>query len=809
MATHSPRDFVRVNDLLLHARLEDGTRWPSPQDPQPQPVLLSVSLVHDTRRAAEVDCVKDNIDYDALSTLLLSKYSQSIAILPSLEALIDRIAETCFEATPAEELHIVAKKTKGAVDSAVGIESLRFKDGRSLSEDRYFIEGLQCSTIIGPQPLERKATLGLEATQFPGIGAFHTQCIDSVTVRAQKPNALIHAEAPEIEISQSLADYRQESESSVIDAETKSLLSPYSPHATLSGLLRQVAPELYTRSQVTHTVALGLGSNLGERFANIELALRLLETPDVLDPQTIPNLVDNPQISITDTSFMYETAPMYVADRPKFINCASLIETNLEPESLLAVLKKIEQAVGRVPSTLNGPKAVDLDILTYDSGVIDTKPAQAKGDLSNLEGHFILHPRIAEREFVLRPLADMIPDYKLPTSTKSIARLLKELEASSREDAAHMYKVIPFPRYAGSDTEPPTSSSSDGVKLPAVPATERSWKYPSTYSPGSKLGRSKTYIMAILNATPDSFSDGDTHNTPEAALKYAMSSVQAGMDILDIKGYSAKPNAPFVSPQEEIDRVLPAIRAVRSVNAGAADGNADDFENLRNALVSIDTFRPDVAEVAIRAGANCINDVYAFVGQEYPVKESSAEHFLRMRKLARNLAVPVVLVHSAGDSGNKKDYSDYDYAHDHKVLEGIRVELGEKVEAAVRGKGGLRRWMVIVDPGVAFSKSWEEDLAILRNYANIVSEYRGRRERNPLAGYPLLIGTSRKGVLGHVLEQPDRDGAHPGRQTTPGERDWATAAAVSSAVLQGAIAVRAHNVQGIAEVFRVADALWK
>lgn len=192
MATHSPRDFVRVNDLLLHARMEDGTRWPSPQDPQPQPVLLSVSLVHDTTRATEVDYVKDNIDYDALSTLLLSKYSQSIAILPSLEALIDRIAETCFEATPAEELHIVAKKTKGAVDSAVGIEQGRsflvrgqvfHRRPAVLNHHRAATIGKEGETVRPFPDIDVQATLGLEATQFPGIGAFHTQCTwSSLTV---------------------------------------------------------------------------------------------------------------------------------------------------------------------------------------------------------------------------------------------------------------------------------------------------------------------------------------------------------------------------------------------------------------------------------------------------------------------------------------------------------------------------------------------------------------------------------------------------------------------------------------------------
>lgn len=851
MSRQNLRDFVRVNDLLLHLPLQDGSRWPSPRDPQPQPVLLSVSVLHDTSKAAQDDDIKSTIDYDSLSTLLMSKYNQSSVALPSLEALLDGVAESCFEASHAQELYLLAKKTKAVLHAeAVGIERSRSKDSHFICSDRYFIEGLQCSTTIGINLCEREVKQAvhfhlsmsrspsdsrpvnfrqlthqihqaIEDSSFFTLEALAShvartvlqscqQNIDRVTVRGQKPNALLYAKSSEVEISRTLADFQQEINSISVDREETSVLSFQTPDTKLSGLLEQVAPDLFATRPGMYTVAIALGSNLGDRFANIELALRLLETSDIFDPQTIPNLVDDPQISIIDTSFMYETAPMYVTDQPDFINCACLIETNIRPESLLAVLKWIEKAVGRVPSIRNGPRAVDLDILTYGSEIIDTRPTEARGDLSNLDGQLVVpHPRIAEREFVLRPLADMIPDYILPESGKSVGRMLDELEASEHEDASAMYRVIPFPKYPISESRPATPSSPGGFRLPAVPATAKYWKYPCKHRKTTNRGHTKTYIMATLNVTPDSFSDGSKHNTLDAALKYTTSSVQAGMDILDIGGYSTRPGAAYISPQEETDRVVPVIHAMRTLRAEDIDGNAVDIQHLRNALISVDTFRPDVAEAAVRAGANCINDVYAFAGPEYPLNRSSAEHFLEMRKVARSLAVPVILMHSRGDAGTNKDYSNYDDAHDDKVLEGIRVELGERVRAAVRGPRGLRRWLVIVDPGVGFSKPVEGNLAVLREGGKIVSEYRGRRGRNPLAGYPQLIGTSRKSFLGKVLERPDAEGTYRGRSTTPVQRGWATAAAVSSAVQQGATVVRVHDVLELGDVVRVADALWK
>ena len=365
----------------------------------------------------------------------------------------------------------------------------------------------------------------------------------------------------------------------------------------------------------------------------------------------------------------------------------------------------------------------------------------------------------------------------MPTFERPIKQLLDDVMDTPTPGFAPMRRVVPFPQY-------PFSNPSSGTEGSA-PLTAAYWTLTSS---GESAG--KTYIMATLNATPDSFSDGSRNNELPDALEYTSQSIAAGADIIDVGGYSTRPHAKHVEADEEIRRVVPVINDIRSM------GNSP--------LISIDTFRPKVAEAAVLAGANCINDVYGLTGPEYPLTEAGAQHFLNMRKIARDLAVPVILMHSRGEASENKDYGYYTRAGKGKgqgVVEGVRVELGEKVDAAVRGRGGLRRWLVIVDPGIGFSKTTEGNLALLKRASSLTS----REDDNILAGFPQLIGASKKAFLGRILS--NRVDSYPGRATTPGERGWATAAAVSCAVQQRVAVVRVHDVPEMGDVVRVADSL--
>jgi dihydroneopterin aldolase/2-amino-4-hydroxy-6-hydroxymethyldihydropteridine diphosphokinase/dihydropteroate synthase len=223
--------------------------------------------------------------------------------------------------------------------------------------------------------------------------------------------------------------------------------------------------------------------------------------------------------------------------------------------------------------------------------------------------------------------------------------------------------------------------------------------------------------MATLNVTPDSFSDGSEHDTLPTASAYAKESVSSGADIIDIGGYSTRPGAAAVDTDEERRRVLPVVQAIRSIS---------DIECSRVPL-SIDTFRWEVAEAALEGGANAINDVYAFTGPRsgWANDEEALENMNKMKTLAQQYCTPVILMHSRADAGKDKDYSAYAYAEKTgtpAIVEGVRVELGEKVEYIMRGKGGVRRWLVIADPGIGFSKTVEDNLKLLRYGARVVDD---------------------------------------------------------------------------------------
>ncbi|KAG6811799.1 hypothetical protein H0H92_005815 [Tricholoma furcatifolium] len=522
------------------------------------------------------------------------------------------------------------------------------------------------------------------------------------------------------------------------------------------------------------TVALALGSNLGDRFYNIELALRLLEVPKA-------------NLSIEDLQQCGAGA------------YAAVIETNIPPVILLRLLKNIESTVGRVPSVRNGPRALDLDIILYGTEAIDTRSPNERDPFENLTGHLVVpHPRLAEREFVLRPLNDMIPSFVHPSLQRSVEQLLHSLI----EEDPSMRRVVPFPRYPI-----PKDHTWLYPNLPVIPPTLTHWTYPIAERKTLKSSaKRKTHLMSTLNATPDSFSDGATHNTLETAMAYARESVDAGASIIDIGGYSTKPGAAFVSTEEETNRIVPIVAAIRSLGNDASELD----RHLREILISIDTFRWDVAQASIKAGANCINDVYAFTGREdvWPLADPAAvqhaeDSMAGMKRIAREYAVPVVLMHSRGDAGQNKDYDQYGTSPG-AVIRGVQEELGEKVERVIKGRGGMRRWMVIIDPGVGFSKSVEGNLEVLRDGASIVADVEINGKRNPLRGYAQLVGTSRKSFLGAILAQGER-----GRETKPKERVWATATGVVCAVQQGALVVRVHDTKQMADAVAIADELWR
>lgn len=265
----------------------------------------------------------------------------------------------------------------------------------------------------------------------------------------------------------------------------------------------------------------------------------------------------------------------------------------------------------------------------------------------------------------------------------------------------------------------------------------------------------RTYVMGVINLTPDSFSDGGRFDRPAAALRQARAMVRQGANLLDLGGQSTRPGAGEISAEQELERVLPALELIRSacVEAGGP-------------RLSIDTFRAPVAAAALAAGAHWINDVSG--GRRDPEILSVVAEF----------GCPYVLMHSRGDSRSMDGLATYA-----DVVAEVREELLRASEAAL--STGVRPDQLIWDPGLGFAKTTEHNLALLRGLADL------RRE-----GFPLLVGPSRKRFIGAVLNEP-----------RPRARLWGTAAVCAQAITQGADVLRVHDVAPIVQTARMVDAI--
>jgi dihydropteroate synthase len=265
----------------------------------------------------------------------------------------------------------------------------------------------------------------------------------------------------------------------------------------------------------------------------------------------------------------------------------------------------------------------------------------------------------------------------------------------------------------------------------------------------------RTLVMGVLNVTPDSFSDAGKFLDPRNAIEYALEMERGGADLLDIGGESTRPGAEETPADTELARILPVL------------------EGLRGALkipIAVDTRKSQVAEAAISAGAQIINDV------------SGLRNDPGMAEVARRRGVPLILMHMRGEprTMQKKPFA-RDVMKD--VMQGLRASI-----EAARG-AGVRKSQIVVDPGIGFGKSLEQNYELLRKLRELAK-----------LGYPLLVGTSRKGFLGATL-------ARKGKSAPPEERLWATAATVTASILGGAHMVRVHDVSEMVQVARVADCL--
>lgn len=261
----------------------------------------------------------------------------------------------------------------------------------------------------------------------------------------------------------------------------------------------------------------------------------------------------------------------------------------------------------------------------------------------------------------------------------------------------------------------------------------------------------KTYIMGVLNVTPDSFSDGGLFLDAAAAIRQAIRMVEYGADIIDIGGESTRPGSDAVTVEEELRRTLPVIRAI-----------AKEIP----VPVSIDTYKAEVAKKALDAGASMVNDI------------SGLRFDPEMSGVVSEYGVPVVVMHIRG---TPKDMQE------NPVYEALIPEISDYLRGSIRlaMDAGISGNMIIMDPGIGFGKTFEHNLEILHDLYEFT-----------LLEKPLLVGVSRKAFIGKVLGN-----------ASPEQRLEGTAAAVAISIMNGANIVRVHDVREMVSVARVADAV--
>lgn len=461
-------------------------------------------------------------------------------------------------------------------------------------------------------------------------------------------------------------------------------------------------------------VFIAVGSNIGDRVGHIRNAIHLLEASGC---------------KLISTSRLYESEPMYVTDQDLFMNGVIEMSTALAPLDLLRVLKKTETEVGRVKTFRNGPRVIDLDLILYGDEVVKIG---TRGDAADADGVAWLevpHASVMEREFVLRPLADIAPELHHPALGGSVGQLLAGVAPGG------LAPIIPFPAPARVLRLAP-------IGAVATPA-----------------------IMAIFNATPDSFSDGHEsriETTSALAGVQALMTLATPPTIVDIGGMSTRPGSLPCTEDEELARVVPLVQAIR----------ISDESPASTLPLSIDTYRASVAAAAIDAGASCINDVRG--GAEPGMLEAMVK-----------AGCPVILMHSRGDSVSMTTADEQVYPEG--VVAGVRSELAKRVRAALAA--GVKKWDIVLDPGLGFAKNQAQNLQLLKHIGELAT--------GELAGYPVLVGASRKGFVGKIT----------GR-TVAAERGYGDAAVNAFCVQSGCVDVlRVHDAQAAADSVAMATAI--
>jgi dihydropteroate synthase len=394
------------------------------------------------------------------------------------------------------------------------------------------------------------------------------------------------------------------------------------------------------------------------------------------------------------------TKPYGITDQPDFANSAIKVETELEPLELLDFIKSIEAELGRVENKRWRERLIDIDIIFYDDLAVD---------IPNVDKELIISKDPMKHNLLT------IPHKDYQNRTFVLEPLL--------------------------EIEPELVDPTTGVKLIQ---TYRSLV--NCYA--SILDSQSTLIMGILNVTPDSFSDGGKNSSLDFVVENYKQMVADGADIVDIGGESTRPKAVAVGLQEEIDRVMHVIQGVRSFD--------------QKTILSIDTYKPEVAELALQNGVDIVNDI---TGLTNP----------KMLNVIVKYNCPVVIMHKKGDPATMQDSPYYD-----DVVQEVYDFFVQQIE--VCKEAGIEK--IILDAGIGFGKRLQDNLDLIKNLEKFME-----------LGYPILFGSSRKGMYRELFDL-DID-----------NREEVTMATTAFVIQKKAKIVRVHNVRGNKRLAKMVDVL--
>ncbi|SCW03092.1 LAFE_0G02762g1_1 [Lachancea fermentati] len=574
----------------------------------------------------------------------------------------------------------------------------------------------------------------------------------AITVKVLKLNAITSTDGVGVSCTKSAVDFVK-----------KQPIGKTGGHSSMRGFDLPVDSQAVKITK-SNTAIVAFGSNVGDRFENIKSAI------DILDA--------HPSVTVMAVSSIFESEPMYFKNQSLFLNGCLKIQTNLNPEDLLKLCKTIEyENLKRTKEFDNGPRSIDLDIILY-------KNSDGEDILLTTETLTIPHPRLLERSFVLEPLCELISSEELhPVTAEPYHNHLSQLYGQGNEED-FLWKLVP---------------------LPSIGKSKRFLKFKNEVQhdlvTGSPITRtvSSTYIMGILNTTPDSFSDGGIYfesiDKQLDKVKIMIDDVLRLFDylIIDIGGCSTRPNSEQTSSEEELKRTIPIIKAIRK----------DTGIPQERIILSIDTYRADVASQAIAAGVDIVNDIS---GGQFDKSILSV--------LAENPTVAYVLSHTRGNISTMNKLTEYgepsddtnisEFLHGREnsdsrtsLIRNVGRELAERYEEAI--SNGIRRWQVIIDPGIGFAKNPRQNLEIIRQL-DLLKNYSCTKDGSFLnfRNLPILVGASRKKFIGTITGDE-----------IASERDFATGSLSASCVGNGANIIRVHDTKGCSKSIKLADALYR